>query len=486
LQTAAGVDCTARFTSVATAAGRLPTSAALLDGVVTALLPDGRSSRAALARARREKGGRQKLRYFAFDLLHLDGVDLTALPLLERKLALRRLLDGGAAADVPIRYVEHFVGHGRELLEQACKLGVQGIVSKRSSAPHRAGASREWRAVACARQVSAAESAKRPATPRMAGGPTREAARSLRGAPARAVANVIITTPERPVYPRLDFAKLDLAQFYERIADWILPYIADRPLTLVRCEKGVTRGDALRTECKFLRHGPGWHRWASASIRRLNVREQKKIGEYLVIDDKAGLLSLVQGDIIEIHCWNARSSRLEQPDRLVFDLDPAADVPWARVIEAAGLVREQLARIDLVSFAKLTGGKGLHVVVPLSPELGWDVVYRTAALLAGSLVQREPRLFTTDFAKAKRAGRVLLDYKRNHRAAVAVAAYSTRAHPGGSVSVPVSWSELKPTLRSDAYDVRSLPRRLDRLRTDPWHDYWSCRQRLPKALSRKT
>jgi bifunctional non-homologous end joining protein LigD len=295
---------------------------------------------------------------------------------------------------------------------------------------------------------------------------------------AQLVRGVPITTPERLVYPDLSFTKLDLAELYAHMADWMLPHVANRPLTLVRCERGVRNSDALRSECKFLRHEPGWHRWASAPIRRVQIQEQKKVGEYLVVDSPEGLVALVQGDIIEVHAWNARADRLEQPDRIVFDLDPGTDVEWAKVIDAAFQVRGVLAAFGLQSWPKLTGGKGVHVVLPFEPEHDWAAVYELSRKLAALVVQRDPTGLTLDFARGNRRSKILVDYKRNHRAAVAVAAYSTRAHPSGSVGVPVSWRELKASSAPDRWTVMNVLRRLRRLKADPWSDLWSSRQRL--------
>lgn len=297
------------------------------------------------------------------------------------------------------------------------------------------------------------------------------------------VAGALITTPERPVFPALEFSKLDLARYYQRVARAMLPYVADRPLTLVRCELGATRADALRSECKFLRHEPGYHRWVDPRVRRVAIREQKKTGEYLVVDDATALVSLVQGAIVEIHCWNARASDVERPDRWVFDLDPDPALPWSRVVEAALLVREALEKLELVSWVKLTGGKGLHVVVPFRPEFAWHDAYRAAARTAEALAQLYPHLFTTNFSKAARRERVLIDYKRNHRAAVAVAAYSSRASPRGTVSLPVRWRELAAH-PSDAFDVRRTLARVARVRVDPFRDLYSAQQRLPARLVR--
>jgi bifunctional non-homologous end joining protein LigD len=293
-------------------------------------------------------------------------------------------------------------------------------------------------------------------------------------------AGVAVTSPDRLIYPALNFNKRDLAQFYADIARWMLPYVANRPLTLVRCERGIRSEDGLRQECRFLPHEAAWYRWAAPPIRRVQIQEQKKIGEYLVVDSAEGLAALVQGDILEIHCWNSTVDSLETPDRIVLDLDPGAGVAWAQVVAAALRVRALLTSLGLQCWPKLTGGKGVHVVVPFQPEHGWDAVYELARRLAQAVVQGDPDLFTLDFAKQKRPRKILIDFKRNHRGAVAVAAYSARARPHGAVGVPLSWRQLLACRSPDYWTVSNVRQRQRRLKADPWRDFWSCRQRLTR------
>jgi DNA ligase D-like protein (predicted polymerase) len=458
-----GRDWTAQFPELVAELKRLPVRDALLDGELAIVLPNGTTSRRALENAL-AGAPRVGLTYFVFDLLHLDGQDLAALPLEQRKLECEKLL-AGVEGTLMLRFSRHFASDGPTLLERACELGAEGIVSKRRDQPYRAGRSKDWLESNCVdRQNQANRSAKR-ATAAASGN-------------AATVRGITITSPERTVYPELGFNKLELSQLYGDIADWMLPYISNRPLTLVRCDKGVRSRDALRSECKFLRHEPGWHRWVTHPIRRIQIQELKKVGEYLVVDSPAGLVSLAQGDILEIHVWNATTEALEQPDRLVFDLDPGERVEWQKVLEAARLLRDELAAAGLESWPKLTGGQGIHVVAPLRPERPWDEVYAFSRRIADSVVAHDPGSLTVDFARAGRARKILIDYKRNHRAAVAVAAFSARARPNGAMSVPVSWRELTPALTPDRWTVRNLRDRLGRLKSDPWKGFWQNRQRL--------
>jgi bifunctional non-homologous end joining protein LigD len=196
------------------------------------------------------------------------------------------------------------------------------------------------------------------------------------------------------------------------------------------------------------------------------------------------VVSLVQIGILEIHTWNSRVARLEAPDRIVFDLDPADGLPWAKVVEAARLVRERLQQLGLESFVKTTGGVGLHVVVPLQPRASWDECAAFARGVADAIVREEPRGYTANMSKAARPGKVFIDYLRNVRGATSVAAYSTRARAGATVSTPLAWDELEPRLRPDRFTVATVPARLAGLREDPWRRYTKLRQSLPATGAR--
>jgi bifunctional non-homologous end joining protein LigD len=445
-----GQECTEQFPEVVEAVRQLQVRRALLDGELAVVLPDGRTSSQALENAfsGSAHGG---LTYFVFDLLHCDGENVAALPLEERKQRCEKLLaplDGRV-----IRYSAHFDADGPTVFRRACELGADGIVSKRRDRPYRPGRNADWVEIPCVRREE----------------------RVL----APTVAGVTITNPERAVYPDLGVTKLDLARYYADVAERMLPYVRNRPLTLVRCDKGVRSPDALRADCKFLRHEAGWHRWAKAPISRVSIREQKKIGEYLVVDSVAALVALAQGDILEVHVWNSTIDELEKPDRLVFDLDPGAEVPWTRVIEAARWLRDGLARVELEAWVKLTGGKGVHVVVPFRREHGWEDVYSFARSTAEAFVRQDPGAFTLEYGKRGREGKILLDYKRNHRAAVAVAAYSARARKNAAISLPLTWRELDASVGPDAWTLSNARERFTRGRPDPWRGFWASTQRLP-------
>jgi bifunctional non-homologous end joining protein LigD len=283
------------------------------------------------------------------------------------------------------------------------------------------------------------------------------------------VAGVSLSHPARILYPDDGITKLDLARYYEDVAEWIVPHVADRPLTLVRCPNGLG-------SCFYMKHTRTWH--PPAAVRRVEIREQTKIGEYAVVDDAAGVVALAQMNVLEIHTWNARVARLEQPDRVILDLDPGPAVAWKDVVAAAFLVRDAFAALGLRSFVKTTGGQGLHVAAPFVPRHDWDTCLAFARGLARTIARADPRRFTTALAKRGRERKILLDYLRNTRGGTAVAAFSTRARPGCPVSTPIDWDELSPRLRPDQFRLATMRRRVGRLRHDPWRDFWRSRQRL--------
>jgi bifunctional non-homologous end joining protein LigD len=290
------------------------------------------------------------------------------------------------------------------------------------------------------------------------------------------VAGVRITHADRVVYPEQGVTKGALARYYATIAPHMLPHLRDRPAVLVRCP------DGLAGECFYQKHaGP----WAPPSLRRIRIREKTKTGEYLVVEDVAGLVGLVQMGAMEIHTWSARAARLDAPDRLVFDLDPGPGVSWGAVVLAARLVRAALEASGLTSFVKTTGGKGLHVVAPIRPGPGWAECVAFAHRVAEGLVAETPRAFTLTMAKAARRDKIFIDYFRNQRGATAVVPYSTRARAGAPVSTPITWEELGTVSAPDQFTIANVPRRLARLRAEPWTGSETLAQSLPAPRGRR-
>jgi bifunctional non-homologous end joining protein LigD len=272
--------------------------------------------------------------------------------------------------------------------------------------------------------------------------------------------------------PRL--TKLDVARYYDTVADAMMPHVDGRPLTLVRCGEGVAKG------CFYMKHSKVW---SPRELTRVKIREKTKIGDYLVIESPEGIVALAQMGILEIHTWNSRHRKVEHPDRIVLDLDPGPQIAWKTVVASAKVVRALLRTIDLESFVKTTGGKGLHIVVPLEPRHDWKACLELSRAVAEALVRHDPDLFTTTFAKRGREDQILVDFMRNNRTNTSVAAFSTRAREGATVSVPLAWSELTPALTPSSFTVATVPARLKRQRKDPWAEYFTLKQRIPNRSS---
>ena len=320
------------------------------------------------------------------------------------------------------------------------------------------------------RRASSKQSSARRVAPRETRKPG--AARNRLGQ-ATSVAGVRLTSPGKVLYPEQGLTKRDLADYYERLAEWILPHVVDRPLAVVRCPEG--RGKP----CFYQKHpsesGP-------QHLRTVDISEQPPAEFNLVIKDTAGLIELVQMGVLEIHVWGSQVKNLEKPNRLVFDLDPGPGVDWPRIVQAAREVRSVLEELGLTTFLKTTGGKGLHLVVPIQARTEWDEAKAFCKAVADLIVRAAPDRYIATMSKAARKGKIFVDYLRNGRGATSVAAYSTRSKAGAPVSVPISWSELSPQLRSDQFTVQNVFARLDRLKSDPWADLATTRQSITKAM----
>jgi len=289
------------------------------------------------------------------------------------------------------------------------------------------------------------------------------------------IAGIKLTHPDRILYPEQGITKRELALYYEQIADWILPHLEGRALTLVRCPEGHSK------QCFYQRHTRDV---ASDVIQPVSARERGVTVKYVAVDSLPGLITLVQMGVLEIHTWGSRAPHIERPDRMTFDLDPGADISWDEIKAAAAHLRRRLRALDLGAFVKSTGGKGLHVVVPIAPEQSWEYVKDFSRAVAEGLVREAPERYTATMSKAKRHGKIFIDYLRNGRTATAVCAYSTRARPGATVSVPLRWQELAKDLRGH-FNMRNVPERLARLRNDPWQDYEAARRPLTAKILRQ-
>ena len=329
-------------------------------------------------------------------------------------------------------------------------------VEQEKPAPVTASTSRSGKARKARKEVPAAASRKTIRNPA-----------PEKGEPV--VAGVTLSHPERVLYAEQGVTKLDLALYYQAVERFILPHLAGRPLTLVRCPQGRQKG------CFYQKHlGEGM----PAAVRSVAIREGDGGEEpYPYVEDLAGLVSLVQIGVLELHGWGASAGDLERPDRLVFDLDPDPAVPWPRVVQAAQIVRKGLAEIGLACFVQTTGGKGLHVVAPLSRRRSWPEIKEFARAFAEGIVRGAPDLYVSKASKAARAGKIFIDWLRNARGATAILPYSTRARPGATVATPLAWAEL-PGVHPDELTVETVPARLAKLRKDPWGDFPTARQTI--------
>ncbi len=301
-------------------------------------------------------------------------------------------------------------------------------------------------------------------------------------APARArdgsisFEGVRLTNPDRVLYPDRGITKLALAQYYAAVRDWALPHLANRPLSLVRCPEGYDK------ECFYQKHISSG---VPDAVGRVAITDKSVTRTYLVIENLAGLVAVVQMGVLEIHPWGSTAKRLETPDRITFDFDPDVGLPWQQVTAAAIEMREALAGIGLQSFAKTTGGKGLHVVVPVAPKLGWDQVKEFSRWVAQRFVAAYPDRYTANMAKRAREGRIFIDYLRNARGATAIGAYSARAREGATVATPLFWEEVERGVTPDAFTVESVPARLAGLNSDPWAEMPKLRQSISARVRRE-
>jgi bifunctional non-homologous end joining protein LigD len=596
LLTRKGLDWTSKFPNVAAAVAKLPARTALIDGEVVIEDAGGVSSFSGL-QAALKAGERERFGYYVFDLLQLDGGDLTELPLVERKAALERLV--GKAQRGTIRYSDDFEESGPEVLSHACRLALEGIVSKRKDAPYRTGRSetfiktkcsnaqefvvggyslstvlpraigalvvgyydgdrliyagrigtgysqtvaralwkrlhpmetdrppfdqipreearrrdvnwvepktviesqfRGWTADKLVRQAAfkgvredkpprevvrelpaardaqesvetapkiAAEASK--AMTKTSKAKARPSGRTSSGNQSKSEnGEVRFTHPDRVYWADVGVTKQDLADYYRTVWEWMAPHVVDRPLSLVRCPDG-TAG-----QCFFQKH-------ASAGLTEKNLRTviDSKKRQIIAVEDLDGLLSLVQAGVLEVHVRGSMIDHLEICDRIVFDIDPGEGIGWADIVAAARDVRERLAAIDLQSFVKLSGGKGLHVVLPIDGA-DWETAKSFAQAIALAMTADDPERYVAKITKSLRAGKIFVDYLRNSLEQTSVAAYSTRARAGAPVSVPVTWEELGRTKGGNQYTVLNLARRLSTLKQDPWQDVGRIKQKLP-------
>ena len=551
LFTRSGKDWTDKLPALAGALEKLGLEDTWLDGEIVVQDEKGRSSFQRLQNAF-DAGRDASIVYYVFDAPFLEGRDLRRLPLEQRKKRLEKAL--GETDGTPVRYSSHLAGEARDVLEQACKMELEGLIGKQLGSVYVTGRSRSWVKLKCRRRQDFVIGGYTPPKgsrqgfgailvgyydggklryagkvgtgfddgllaklmKRFAGlkskdapfeNPPREkgvqwlrpalvaevayAERTSEGilrqaafmglredlppkqvgdekavAPSQPAKPLRVTHSDRLIWPRLGVRKIDLVHYIEEVGERLLPHFAMRPLSLVRCPDGA------EGKCFYQRH-------PAAGLHLKTVKEK-----YVYLETLEEVLRAVQYGAVEFHTWGATVPEVRRPDRFTLDLDPDENLPWKRLLDATRATRALLDELHLKSFLKTTGGKGLHIVVPIEPQLGWDEVKEFTRRLALFLQRAEPSLFLANMSKEKRKGKVFVDYLRNAETASAVAAFSPRARAEGGVSTPLAWDELDKGDPRGRYTVKSVPPRLKRLRADPWAEYFSTRQGITQAMRR--
>jgi bifunctional non-homologous end joining protein LigD len=570
LITRSGLDWTERYGVLARAFRAVPCEQALIDGEILVQDARGVSSFSALQDALSE-GRTGELTFFAFDLIHLDGYELMEVPLIERKRVLDALLAPVVGLTSALQLSDHIVGNGRAFLEEAARLKLEGVISKRADSAYRSGRSKSWLKVKvrpdedfrivgyseskaegvfrglllgeetpqglryvgrCGTGFSQTQAAdlharlaalrqdkptvrlppeerrkdivwvrpvltaqveygtrtgdgilrhsvykglRQDKIPESDAKPVPEPAPRKRYVTDEDLASVWVTNPDRRMFGADGPTKLELSLYYAQVGDWLLPELVGRPVSLIRCPTGKA------ADCFFQRHALSG---MPDAVKQISLREKAGRADYLYLEDARGLLALAQFGAVEFHSWGCRVDQPERPDRMVFDLDPDESLPWRETIKAALEVREALQNLGLVPFVKTTGGKGLHVVVPLARRQAWPEVRRFSEAFATHMARRLPTRFTSNMAKSSRRGRIFLDYLRNARGATAVAVYSLRARPGVTASTPVTWEELVEIDDPTDFNYATVPVRLREV-DDPWAELAQSARPLTKEMERR-
>jgi bifunctional non-homologous end joining protein LigD len=551
LWTRGGLDWTKKFgDGLQEALGNLPLRTAVIDGELVAENASG-VSEFSLLQADLSDGRSDRFAYYAFDCLYLDGYDLRETALIHRKELLGRVIGANSGA---VRYSSHFVEDGKLVLQRACALGLEGIVSKTSRSVYVSGRGKSWVKAKCsskqefviagyvpsstgrkaigslalgvyegadlryvgrvgtgfssgvaealfarldamrirsspfAKKLTTAEARQvRYVKPELIAEvdfrgwtgdgllrqaafqglrddkPAREVVRettmTTNAAPERPKSSVTLTHPDRVYWPDEGVTKEGLADYYAEAWPFMKPLIVDRALALVRCPDGIGGQTFFQK-----------HAWKGLNRNIVLVKDPTEPEPLISIRDFDGLMALVQSAALEIHPWGSTVADWERPDMIVMDLDPGDDVDWTAVIAAAEEVRERLKKAGLAAFVKNSGGKGLHVVSPIKPKAEWPAVKAFTKAMADSMAADSPERFVSTIPKARRHGKILIDYLRNQRGMTAVSAYSTRARPGAAVSMPLAWEELSPEIGPAYFTTRNAPARLASV-ADPWADF---------------
>jgi bifunctional non-homologous end joining protein LigD len=288
------------------------------------------------------------------------------------------------------------------------------------------------------------------------------------------LAGVKLTHPDKLLFPDEKISKQNVADYYQVVQEWMLPHVVDRPLALLRCPNG------LAGKCFFQRN---WSETLPAAVDKVNVGEGSKKEQHVTIHDLAGVISLVQISVLEIHTWNCTDEDVEHPDQLIFDLDPGPDVPWKRIVEGARKLNRMLTSLKLPTFLKTTGGKGVHVTIPIEPNIDWESGKSFCKTIANALVG-ETDWFVANMRKDLRGGKIYIDYNRNGHFATAVAPYSTRGRAGAGVSMPITWDELGKLKSAGQFTVANAAKYVAKRKKDPWADFEQSRVDLRKIVQK--
>ena len=286
------------------------------------------------------------------------------------------------------------------------------------------------------------------------------------------VAGIAISNPDKPYFPESSLAKIDVARYYEAIAPRLLPFIAKRPLSLVRCP------DGWNGQCFYQKNAD---KSVNAAVDRIAVPESDGTATYMGASSAEALVALVQWGVIEMHPWGSRKPKLGRPDQLIFDFDPDDAVPWSELVTAVNLLRTLLDELGLIGFLKTTGGKGLHVVLPIRATIDWDDAKAFTKDVAELMVRTFGDRFTATVSKARRKGKIFIDYLRNAQGATAIAPFAVRARAGAPVAMPIGWDDLDEDVRFDHFNVTNAAAFLAKRRRDPWRDYFEVSQSITKA-----
>ena len=570
LYTRTGKDWTEQFAAIVPPLARITKGTALIDGELCAFDKSGRTDFSTL-KDHLSSGG--PLTYFAFDLLELDGKDLTKKPLIERKAALEKLL-GKIESSSLVQFSAHVTGNGQKVFDTVTREGHEGIIAKEARAAYRGERTRSWLKIKGSKRQEFVIAGWSPSSKkksfaslllgtwegkkliyrgRVGTGFTMDSAHELQqqldararktspfddvpaviakaanwvtpelvaevayteftpdgilrhpsflglredkpaksvkvekpapsakataltdkaGIAAAEAAGIKLTSPTRVIYPGQGVTKADLVAYYAAVAERMLPYVENRPLSLLRCPQGRAK------YCFFQKHDTGGFPDAMKSL--LITEKDGGKEDYFYIDNLAGLIAGTQMNVLEWHLWGSRTKNVEKPERIIFDIDPDEGLGFADVRDAAQTIRRALADFDLESYPLISGGKGIHVIAPLRASAEWPMVKAFCKGLAQRLADNEPDRFVATMSKAKRKGKLFIDYLRNERGSTAIAPWSSRSREGAPAAVPVSWDELPDIKAANQFTLAAAAERAKR--PDPWKSYFTTGKAITKAM----